>query len=145
MSYPSFWKSASVFLGLSVFYVLVQFSPTRSLLLKFLPAPGEGPKREDIAKGHFTHQLVAEAVTTGDERPLRAYATVKGHKDPGYGETIMYVTEAALCLALDRAKLSHQGGVLTPAAAMGDALIHRYRQRGGVFEVTSEPFLPSKI
>ena len=47
----------------------------------------------------------------------------------------MLMGEAARCLALDDARLPIAGGVLTPAAAMGDALAARLREGGTTLEV----------
>jgi short subunit dehydrogenase-like uncharacterized protein len=44
--------------------------------------------------------------------------------------------ESGLCLALDSERLPARAGVLTPATAMGDALVQRLRQAGQTFEVT---------
>ena len=40
------------------------------------------------------------------------------------------LSQSALCLALDRDELPGQAGVLTPATAMGAALISRLRSAG---------------
>jgi saccharopine dehydrogenase (NAD+, L-glutamate forming) len=53
--------------------------------------------------------------------------------DPGYGETAKMLAESALCLAFD--KLPRLGGVLTPAQAMGSALLERLQLAGIRFEV----------
>jgi short subunit dehydrogenase-like uncharacterized protein len=45
------------------------------------------------------------------------------------------VSEAALCLALDREALSEYSGVLTTAVAMGDPLLARLRAAGLTFEI----------
>jgi len=66
---------------------------------------------------------------TTDGRALRAACS--GHKDPGYGSTSKILAEAALCLK----EITHQetpGGVWTPAAAMGDALVQRLQDRAGL-------------
>jgi len=45
------------------------------------------------------------------------------------------VAESALCLALDRDRLPPHVGVVTPAMAMGNALIERLRAQGITFDV----------
>jgi short subunit dehydrogenase-like uncharacterized protein len=45
--------------------------------------------------------------------------------------------ESALCLALDGDRLPGGGGVLTPAVAMGDALVERLRAAGVTLEVAA--------
>jgi short subunit dehydrogenase-like uncharacterized protein len=53
--------------------------------------------------------------------------------DPGYGETSKMLAESALCLAHD--DLPQRAGQLTPAVAMGQALIDRLQRQGISFEV----------
>jgi len=43
--------------------------------------------------------------------------------------------ESALCLALDEGDLPDRAGVLTPATAMGSALLARLRRAGFTFDV----------
>ena len=50
--------------------------------------------------------------------------------DPGYKATSVLLGESGLALALDRDELSDLRGVLTPAAAMGDALLARFPAAG---------------
>ena len=50
--------------------------------------------------------------------------------DPGYKATAVLLGESGLALALDRDKLSDLLGVLTPASAMGDALLTRLPAAG---------------
>jgi short subunit dehydrogenase-like uncharacterized protein len=45
--------------------------------------------------------------------------------DPGYKATSVLLGECGLALALDRDALSNLRGVLTPATALGDALLAR--------------------
>ena len=54
--------------------------------------------------------------------------------DPGYKATAVLLGESALALALDRDRLSDLHGVLTPAAAMGDALLARLPAAGVTLE-----------
>jgi short subunit dehydrogenase-like uncharacterized protein len=68
----------------------------------------------------------------GEGGGKRVVAQVKGG-DPGYGETAKMLAESALCLAHD--DLPERAGQLTPAVAMGDALIDRLQRAGIKFEV----------
>jgi saccharopine dehydrogenase (NAD+, L-glutamate forming) len=104
---------------------LAQLKPTRDMLLK-LKDPGEGPSPEQRAKAWFKVRLVGEG---GGERVV---AEVSGG-DPGYGETSKMLAESALCLAHDQ--LPELSGQLTPAVAMGQALIDRLVRAGIGFEV----------
>ena len=123
-------RAYSMSFGLGLFAVGMATGPTRSLLQKtVLPAPGEGPSREQRDSGKFTIHIHAEAA--GDPA-LKVRGVVKGYKDPGYGETAKMLGEAAVCLATGP---DGEGGVLTPASAMGDALLERLRGAGMTFEV----------
>jgi short subunit dehydrogenase-like uncharacterized protein len=102
-----------------------QFSLTRERLLA-LREPGQGPDAKRRAKGWFRVTFLGE----GGGRRVRC--EVSGG-DPGYGETAKMLAESALCLAHDA--LPPSAGVLTPAQAMGDALITRLQRAGVVFRV----------
>jgi short subunit dehydrogenase-like uncharacterized protein len=88
--------------------------------------PGEGPSPEQREKAWFRVRMVGE----GGGR--RVVAQVSGG-DPGYGETSKMLAESALCLAHDQ--LPQRAGQLTPAVAMGDALIARLMGAGIKFAV----------
>jgi short subunit dehydrogenase-like uncharacterized protein len=105
---------------------LAQLPPTRKLLLKVAKAPGDGPSPEQREKGWFKVRFLGQA----DGR--RVVTEVSGG-DPGYGETSKMLAESALCLAHDQ--LPETRGQVTPAAAMGDALISRLERAGIRFEV----------
>ncbi len=114
--------------GLGAFTAAAATGPGRKLLGRFLPAPGEGPTREARERGGFRIEILAKG-----KSGARATGVVIGRKDPGYGETAKMLSESALCLANDA--LGSKGGVLTPASAMGDALLARLRAAGMTFEV----------
>lgn len=128
------WKGLPGALGLTVgmggFALLSAFKPTRDLLAKALPKPGEGPSERTRSRGFFKCALFAKR---GDE--TLATAHVEGTSDPGYGETAKMLGEAAMCLALDPRSEQFPGGVLTPATAMGMKLVDRLRRAGMRFEV----------
>jgi short subunit dehydrogenase-like uncharacterized protein len=105
-----------------------QLPPTRELLRR-IKRPGEGPSQERRARSWFSVKLRAE----GGGRTL--LAKVSGG-DPGYGETSKMLAESALCLARDQ--LPERAGQLTPAVAMGEALIARLVDAGIRFEVLRE-------
>ncbi len=106
--------------GAATVIALAQLKPTRDLLLK-LKDPGEGPTPEQREKAWFKVKMVGEG---GGKRVV---AEVTGG-DPGYGETSKMLAESALCLAHD--DLPDRAGQLTPAVAMGDALITRLQAAG---------------
>ncbi|MBC9713620.1 saccharopine dehydrogenase NADP-binding domain-containing protein [Streptomyces sp. TRM66268-LWL] len=91
-------------------------------------APGEGPSEERRARSWFSVRFVGE----GGGR--RVYTEVSGG-DPGYGETAKIFAESALSLAFD--DLPRTSGQVTPAVAMGDALLKRLQEAGIVFRVAA--------
>jgi short subunit dehydrogenase-like uncharacterized protein len=104
--------------------------PARALLDRVLPAPGTGPSPEVQEKGWF--RMLVEARTEGGQR-YRAEVSAPG--DPGYAATAVMFGESALTLALD--DLPDRAGSLTPATALGDALVDRLRAAGHTYEVTT--------
>jgi short subunit dehydrogenase-like uncharacterized protein len=105
---------------------LAQLPPTRGLLSRMVPSPGEGPSEETRAKSWFKVTFVGE----GDGK--RVVTEVSGG-DPGYEETAKMLSQSALCLAFD--DLPETAGQVTPAQAMGDALLARLQDAGISFRV----------
>jgi short subunit dehydrogenase-like uncharacterized protein len=118
---------AKVIGGTAAMFALSQLKLTREWLLSRFPE-GQGPSREQVARGWFEVTFVART----DDRTL---VTRVSGGDPGYGETAKMAAESALCLARDRERLPARAGVLTPAVAMGDALLERLQRAGIQFEV----------
>jgi short subunit dehydrogenase-like uncharacterized protein len=101
------------------------FGPSRALLGRLLPAPGQGPDEKTRRTGYFRIQI-----HTRTSAGVRYLAAIEAQGDPGYAATSVMLGEAALCLALDRDQLPGRAGVLTPATAMGAALAARLRSAG---------------
>ncbi len=95
------------------------------LVERIVPKPGTGPSERVREQGHYTVETYT-TTTTG----ARYRATMSQQGDPGYKATSVLLGESALALALDRDRLSDLRGVLTPAAAMGDALSARFPAAG---------------
>src|SRR4029077_6126332 len=93
--------------------------PSR-LVERIAPKPDTGPNEHAREQGHYT----VETYTTTTPG-ARYKATMSQMGDPGYKATSVLLGESGLALALDRDRLSDLRGVLTPAAAMGDALLAR--------------------
>jgi short subunit dehydrogenase-like uncharacterized protein len=106
------------------------FGPTRGLLDRVLPKPGAGPSERTRSHGFFKIEI-----HTLTSRGRRYVATVAAQGDPGYAASAVMFGESALCLALDGTRLPDRAGVLTPATAMGDALVDRLRRAGQTLEV----------
>ncbi len=122
-------KAAAVTGGLGALVAGLSFPPTRAVLDRVLPSPGEGPSEEARRKGFFKFEI-----RTRTPSGARYVATAAGQGDPGYQATAVMFGESALCLALDGAKLPEAAGVLTPATAMGPVLADRLRAAGFTFE-----------
>ena len=101
--------------------------PLRRLIAPRLPAPGEGPTTEERKAGYFDIRFLAESP---NDPSVKVGAQVTGDRDPGYGSTSKMLAESAVCLALD--ELTGPVGMLTPASAMGEALLIRLQQHAGL-------------
>ena len=121
--------AAGLVAGAGFMVAMAQLPPTRKALLT-LKDPGDGPSAEQRAKGWFSVKF------RGEGGGRRVITEVTGG-DPGYGETSKMLAESALCLAHD--DLPDRAGQLTPAVAMGQALIDRLSAAGiGFATVTNE-------
>lgn len=128
-----FLRAARLTAGMGAVLLATQTRPTLALLKKALPAPGAGPSREERERGYFDVHLLARTREGGGGEGPRLRGRVHGDLDPGYGQTAVMLSEAALCLA--RGEGHPRGGVETPASAMGMALVERLRRAGMVFQV----------
>jgi short subunit dehydrogenase-like uncharacterized protein len=97
----------------------------RRLVDRVVPKPGTGPSPEARDRGYY--RIETYTTTTSGARYV---ARMEQQGDPGYKATSVLLGECGLALALDRDKLSDLHGVLTPAAAMGDALLARFGAAG---------------
>jgi len=114
--------AAGLTAGLAGFVGLMSMSPTRSLLDRFLPEPGEGPSEKTRQNGRFRIEVTSR---TASGRRLRSVVAAKG--DPGYAATAVMLGQSALALALDGDRLPERAGVLTPATGIGLPLADRLR------------------
>ena len=119
-------KAKAIAMGTRLTPTVMSVGLLRKLAGRFLPAPGEGPSPEEQRRGHF--ELFFHGVNSKSGNTLRT--RLAGDRDPGYGATSRMLGEAAVCLARD--DLSCPGGILTPAAAMGDQLIKRLESSAGI-------------
>ena len=119
--------------GLGLFTAAMSVGPVRSAIRRFLfPDPGEGPTREESENGHFTVQVLGRGTAT--DGPFTVEAEVGAGWGPGYGATARMLGESAVCLVRDDVDSPLEGGVLTPASAIGAPLADRLRAVG--FTVT---------
>jgi short subunit dehydrogenase-like uncharacterized protein len=97
----------------------------RRVVDRLVPKSGSGPGAAAQERGYYKVETYT-STTTG----ARYVARMEQRGDPGYKATSVLLGECALALAFDRDKLSDLRGVLTPAAAMGDALPARFPAAG---------------
>ena len=121
--------AAGVAVGIGVLAGGLLFPPTRALLDRVLPGPGDGPSEQARESGRFRIEIRTRTATGADY-----VARVAAQGDPGYAATAVMLGESALCLALDADRLPERAGVLTPATAMGGVLTDRLRAAGHTYE-----------
>ena len=85
--------------------------------------PGEGPSKEERENGFYDILFIGEYP---DGRTVRA--SVQGDRDPGYGSTSKMLAETGMALLGNEGA----GGVWTPGALLGDALIERLTANAGL-------------
>ena len=124
-------KAAGILASLGALVQGLSFTPTRKVLDRLLPDPGQGPSADKREKGFF--RMVTKTKTSSGRR---FSCRVEADGDPGYKATAVMLGESGLCLALDRNDLPAAAGVLTPATAMGEALTTRLRAAGHTYDVT---------
>lgn len=94
--------------------------------INFKPKSGQGPPKWMLTQGQFTVEVHARS---GSKKLSRV--TISGKGDPGYGATSKMLSEVALCLLKEHDDKPECAGVLTPATALGDALIDRLSSAEG--------------
>lgn len=112
---------------------LAASTPLRRWAETKLPAPGQGPSREKREAGFFKMRFYA--VLENDTR-ASLVARVEGKGDPGYAATSRMLAQSALSLARDPAIPGFEGGVLTPATALGMHLVERLQNVDIRFDIS---------
>jgi short subunit dehydrogenase-like uncharacterized protein len=125
-------KAASISGGLAALFAGLSIGPTRKLLDRVLPDPGEGPSEKTREKGFFKID-----VHTTTSKGVKLVTKIDAPGDPGYKATAVMLGEAALALALDQDELPDAAGVLTPATAIGKKLADRLNAAGHSYSVSS--------
>lgn len=106
--------------------------PLADALLRFGPAPGDGPAESDLDR--WSYRLDVRA-TAEDGTWADVVVAAEGH--PGYKSTATMVGEAALLLADGSAALPSTAGFTTPATALGTAQLGRFVHAGVTFTVVA--------
>lgn len=118
--------------GLSAGMLALTIPPLRRIIAKRLPQPGEGPSLQERESGFFEFYTHAHHPTDKD-KDVRV--CVKGKRDPGYGATSRMLAQAGLSLAFD--DLDVEGGIWTPASALGNHLVRRLSEVDITFDQIS--------
>ena len=119
-------KASGLSAGVLTMMGLGALGPTRKLLGRVLPKPGEGPSPKAQAQGSFDIRFTG---TTADGGSIETRVT--GDRDPGYGSTAKMLGETAVAfLDLDRAEVP--GGFWTTSTAFGDRLVERLEAYAGL-------------
>ncbi len=123
-------KAVAIAGGTGALAAGMAFGPTRLVLDRVLPDPGDGPSDDTIERG-FARIDVHTTTTTGAR--LRCEVRLPG--DPGHGATSAMLGEATLALAGDPQVLPERAGVLTPVTGIGGELVRRLRAAGHRYDV----------
>jgi len=121
-------KAAAIAGGIAGLVGGLALPPTRKLLDRILPDPGEGPGESARERGLF-HIDIHSRTSTG----ARLVCEIRASGDPGYKATAVMLGESVLALA-EGTGLPDAAGVLTPATALGGALTDRLRAAGHRYE-----------
>jgi short subunit dehydrogenase-like uncharacterized protein len=111
--------------ALGGFVTASAFKPSRWVVEKFVPQPGEGPSPEAQEAGYYDLRFVGK---TEDGKTIKT--KVLGDRDPGYGSTSKMLGEAGVCLAFDVA--DKPGGIWTPSSLMESKLFDRLTAKAGL-------------
>ena len=129
-----FARAGAISAGTKAATAAMAFGPTRDGLRRFaFPDPGEGPTRDQIEDGYVTVRVLGRGVAT--DGPFVVECRVSADRDPGYGATAWMLGEAAMCLVSESIDSPLDGGILTPASALGEPLADRLRRAGLTIEV----------
>lgn len=112
--------------GLGAFLAASAIKPTRWLVEKFVPQPGEGPSPEAQEAGFYDLRFVGR---TEDGKTI--ITKVTGDRDPGYGSTSKMLGEAGMCLAFDL-PADQPGGFWTPSSLLDGKLMERLTSKAGL-------------
>lgn len=124
---------------LTISCALFLCKPLYPLINWVLPRVGADPEKIVQGGGYWNSTFVGETEEQSGHKSQLVLLKMKSRRDPGYWETSRLVVESALCLALQEDELKNsglkQGGVLTPASAMGMTLVRRLQKAGTSFEL----------
>lgn len=121
-------KAVATSAGSAAMMGAMGWGPLRRAAAGRLPQPGDGPSRAKREAGYF--DLILRGASAEGHV---LHGQVKGDRDPGYGSTSKMLAESAVALA--RASLEVEGGIWTPASALGEVLLDRLPDAGVCFRI----------
>lgn len=120
---------------------LLFFSVTRNILKLFLPSPGEGPSEVVRETGRFHFQMWGKGTNNNGENVIVKARIDAPDGDPGYKQTAVMITEAAVSLAILSSQPQQSNdeiyGILTPSTGLGNTLLKRLEDANIKFKVDS--------
>jgi short subunit dehydrogenase-like uncharacterized protein len=119
-------KAVGLSAGMAAGMGLVALAPTRGLVERVVPQPGDGPSPSAQERGHYDLRFHG---STADGRTILTRVT--GDRDPGYGSTAKMLGEAAVAL-VELPDDEVGGGFWTPSTAFGDRLLERLEAHAGL-------------
>jgi len=115
--------------GLAGFKTAMGVDALRNGIREYVfPDPGEGPTRAEAMDGSFSVRIRGRGTSTDGHFTVEA--VVGADMDPGYGATARMLGESGMALLKEDVDSPLDGGVLTPAAAIGEPLAERLRTVG---------------
>ena len=121
--------AALIAAGLAGFKTAMSIDTLRGGIREYVfPDPGEGPTRAAAMDGSFTVRVRGRGTDT--DGYFTVEAVVGAGMDPGYGATARMLGESGVALLSDDTDSPLDGGVLTPASAIGEPLADRLRDVG---------------
>lgn len=122
-------EAALIATGLAGFKTAMGIDPLRDGLREYVfPDPGAGPTRAAAMDGSFTVRVRGRG--TSADGHFTVEAVVGADMDPGYGATARMLGESGVALLRGDTDSPLDGGVLTPASAIGEPLADRLRAIG---------------
>ena len=119
-------KAALTAAALAGFKTAMSVDTLRDSIQEHLfPDPGEGPTRAAAMDGSFTVRVCGRG--TGPDGQFTVESRIGADMDPGYGATARMLGESGVALVEDDTDSPLDGGVLTPASAIGTPLADRLR------------------
>ena len=132
--FPNIFAAIGGSIGLLAGATAFATTPLRWLMYKFgvVPQASEGPSEKTMDSSFLEVKTVAHGVGADGTSPAKVETRLYFPTCPGYRDTARMLGETALTMVLDsqRPEVNKNGGVMTPSAACGTALLDRLVETG---------------